>query len=616
MNNIIVGTAGHIDHGKTTLVKALTGIDTDRLKEEKERGISIELGFASLTTREGPQVAFVDVPGHERFVRNMLAGASGIDVVVLVIAADEGIKPQTREHFEICRLLGIANGIVALTKADAVDGDWLELMRMEVEDFLRGTFLEGAPVVPVSAVQGTGLDSLLAEIAKFAAKLPRRNTQKPARLPVDRAFILKGHGTVVTGTLMEGSIRTEDELEVYPLGRRVRVRGLQSHGKKVKEAQAGQRAAVNLADIDASELHRGMVAGAPGMFSPVRTFDARVELLPEARAVEDRARVVLHAGAAESAAELRVLEEPRKLEPGGAGWVRLVLRTPMVLLPGDRFVLRSASPAATVGGGRVVRLQLGARRLRRKGAAAALTAWDSLSIGDRIAGLAGEREAGCELRSVLRTLGAAEAEIPASLVRLANWVAGEAGLRAIGARLVAELKAYHQSQPLEKGLSKELLRSRHLGDAPPALLDAVLRLTPSVKLDGEFLRLESHKVKLAGDEDEASRKIEAAFRETGLTVPALADVLANCGVEPNRAKTILGLLIREGKLVRVSLDMVFHAAAIQELKSILASRKGSRFGVNEFKDWTQVSRKYAIPLLEFLDREKVTRREGDSRLVL
>ena len=616
MKNIIVGTAGHIDHGKTTLVKALTGIDTDRLKEEKERGISIDLGFANLKTAQGARIAFIDVPGHERFVRNMLAGVSGIDLVLFVVAADEAIKPQTREHFDICRLLGIERGVIALTKADLVDADWLELVRMEMEDFVRGSFLEGAAIVPVSATTGMGLEDLLKEITNAAVGMEQRDLKRMPRLAIDRAFVMKGHGTVVTGTLKEGRLAVESEVELYPSGRVARVRGMQVHGEAVKEAQAGQRTAVNLAGIEVGDVLRGFVAAPPGKLSPVHIFDAQIDLLPGAKMIRDRAQVHFHTGTMEVAAELRVLDEKRTIEPGTKAWVRLVLEEETLVLPGDRFILRSFSPMVTIAGGTVIELHFGSTRMRRKGAVERLVRWKALDLAGRIGVLLEERPLGMEFADLRRRLGCLESEIPAGLERIGSWVASPANLKKIAVELVQRLRQHHKDFPLEVGLSREALRSGLLAGAPAGLMEALLRQAPSVKAEGDLLRLESHKVRLEAKEDEASQAMELAFSQAGLAVPAVDDVLASTGLAPARAKAVIALLLREGKLVRVGPDLVYHREALGLLKQIFAERKGQRFGVIEFKDWTGVSRKYAIPLLEFLDREKITRREGDQRLIL
>jgi len=362
MRNIIVGTAGHIDHGKTALVRALTGVDTDRLEEEKRRGISIDLGFAHLDLTPEVRLGFVDVPGHERFIKNMLAGVGGVDLALLVVAADESIKPQTREHFDICKLLGVPKGLVALTKADLVDAEILGLARLEVEEFVAGSFLDGAPIVAVSSVTGQGLDELRARLLELAQQVPLKDTSRHFRLPIDRAFSMRGFGTVVTGTLISGAVAKEQEVEVHPGGRRLRVRGVQVHGNAVERALAGQRTALNVTGAEPADLARGMALADPGRFRAVRGADCVLELLPSAKPLKNRAPVHFHAGTAEVEARVRLLGAD-KLAPGERAYARILLQEPLLLLPGDRFIIRMFSPVVTIGGGVVI--DATGRRYRR-----------------------------------------------------------------------------------------------------------------------------------------------------------------------------------------------------------------------------------------------------------
>ncbi|MGH9804076.1 MAG: selenocysteine-specific translation elongation factor, partial [Candidatus Acidiferrales bacterium] len=409
MKHVVIGTAGHIDHGKSALVEALTGTDPDRWEEEKRRGITIDLGFAhlDLAAPDGSplRLGFVDVPGHERFVRNMLAGVGGIDLVLLVIAADESIKPQTREHFDICRLLGIQRGLTVLTKADLVEADVLGLVRLEAEEFLRGSFLEGASIVAVSSKTGAGLEALKAELARAATAVPGKDASQIFRLPIDRAFVMKGFGTVVTGTLVAGSVGREEEVEVFPSGRRLRVRGVQVHGEAVEQAFAGQRTALNLAGVEASELERGITLAAPGFFQATVRVDARLRLLPSARPLKDGARVHFHQGTAERIAELRLLEGG-KLEPGGEAFAQLRLDAPLLVLPGDRFILRQFSPVITIGGGQVLDIQ---PRRHKRGDAEVRAFLNTLAGGSRqevvAALLAQEREGVLEARALVARTG-------------------------------------------------------------------------------------------------------------------------------------------------------------------------------------------------------------------
>jgi selenocysteine-specific elongation factor len=619
MKNIIIGSAGHIDHGKTALVRALTGIDTDRLKEEKQRGISIDLGFAHLQISENVRLGFVDVPGHERFIKNMLAGVGGIDLVLFVIAADESIKPQTREHFDICRLLGIRNGIVVLTKSDMVDQDLIELVRLEVDEFVRGSFLENAPMVAVSSTTGAGLGELRAEIEKMAASVPEKNASQYFRLPIDRAFSMRGFGTVVTGTLVSGAVHVEQEVELHPARQRVRVRGIQVHGSSVQQATAGQRTALNIAGVEAAEMRRGMLLAEAGRFHATTQVDCVFELLASAKPLKHRAPVHFHAGTAEVEAEVRRLRGTDALAPGARDYVRFLLSEPLLLVPGDRFIVRVFSPVVTIGGGTVLDIaaprRAGPERMRTL---------ESAPLPDRIGALVSESRYGIGMPELVGRTGLLEADIrkaagaapviafesPQFWLLDSKWAAGQ--LETIH----ETLKQFHRKNPLLGGLSKEELRSKQLPGAPAWLLDALLARSKTLATDGETMRLASHQISLKQDEADASAKIEQAFQAAGLAVPSMNEVLGKSGVEPKSARNILQLLLRDKRLVRVSDELVFHASAIRALRELLAKKKGARFAVPEFKDWTGVSRKYAIPLLEFLDREHVTRREGDARIVL
>jgi selenocysteine-specific elongation factor len=618
MKSIIIGTAGHIDHGKSALVRALTGIETDRLKEEKQRGISIDLGFAHLQISQNLRVAFIDVPGHEKFIKNMLAGVGGIDLVLFVIAADESIKPQTREHFDICCLLGIRRGIVVLTKSDLVDDDIVELVRLEVDEFVRGSFLESAPVIPVSSTTGAGIADLLVELEKIAAGIHEKDSSQYFRLPIDRAFSMRGFGTVITGTLISGAVRLEQEVELHPVQKSVRIRGIQVHGASVDRATAGQRTALNIAGVEPDELARGMMLAEAGRFHSTRQLDCVFDLLASARPLKHRAPVHFHSGTAEVEAEVRLLDRTEAMQPGSRGYVRFLLRDPLQLLPGDRFIVRMFSPVVTIGGGTVLDIaaprRAGIERLR---------VLESTPLPEKIALLAPESRYGIGLPELVGRLGVLDSDIrkaaaAAKLVVIETpqfWLLDPQWVAAQLEKIQEILKQFHRANPLLPGLSKEELRSKQLPGAPSFLLDALLARAKTLATDGETVRLASHKVSLKQDEQEAAGKIETAFRTAGLAVPFVQDVLAKSGVEPARARTILQLLLRDKKLIRINDELVFHPSAIQSLRELLAKHKGTRFSVPEFKDWTGVSRKYAIPLLEFLDREHITRREGDQRLV-
>jgi selenocysteine-specific elongation factor len=618
MRNVIAGTAGHIDHGKTALVRALTGIDTDRLEEEKRRGISIDIGFAHLDLAPDVRVGFVDVPGHERFVKNMLAGVSGIDLVLLVIAADESIKPQTREHFEICRLLGLRKGLVAITKADLVDDDILDLVRMEVEEFVKGSFLEGAPVVVTSAETGAGLDELRARLAELARDVQAKDASRPFRLPVDRAFSIRGFGTVLTGTLLAGSVAREDEVELHPGGRRLRVRGVQVHNEPAERAYAGQRTALNVSGIEASEVKRGMVLAAPGLFRAVDRIDCRLDLLASAKPLKQRTPVHFHIGTAEVEAEVRLLDAAR-LAPGSSGYVRVALRDPVLALPGDRFIVRMFSPVATIGGGVVLDT-----RPPRVDPAERLAVLERGSVAERVALLVREAPYGIDLAELIARTGlpAAELEPLAALRQPQTWFIDAERLRTLSARVRETLGEFHRANPLAPGMPKEALRAAVMPEPPkgapyeaPAFVLDVL-LGNDVVADGETVRLAKHRVVLKQEEERAAEEIERLFYEAGLTAPAMADALAKSGIGTARARAVLQMLLKKGTLVRVAEDLAVHRAAIDALVERLSALQGRRISVGEFKDFAGVSRKYAIPLLEYLDRSRVTRREGDLRVVL
>ncbi len=623
MRHIIAGTAGHIDHGKTALVRALTGIETDRLEEEKRRGISIDLGFAHLALADDLRIGFVDVPGHERFVRNMLAGAGGIDLVLFVVGADESIKPQTREHFDICRLLAVRKGVIVLTKSDLVDRDILDLVRMEVEEFVADSFLEGAPIVAVSSKTGEGLDELKKHLAAAAREVVAKSAEGHFRLPIDRSFTMRGFGAVVTGTLVSGSVAVEQEVEIAELRRAARVRGVQVHGVAAPRAFAGQRTAINLAGIDPHELGRGMTLIEPGRLLPSRIVDCEFDLLASAKPLKHRAPVHFHAWTAETEAEARLLEGGRELEPGRRALVRFVLRDPLLLLPGDHFIARMFSPVTTIGGGRVVDISIPARQ-RWSQAAPRARKLAAASPLERIRLLIQESAFGLGLPELVAKSGLPSNQIDSigekeRILRLeqpVKWLLDRDWVASVLQRIQALAAEFHRAHPLLPGLPKEEARGKLLAGAPDFLLDALIVMSGAVVAEGETLRLKTHQLHLKQDEEAALSKIESAFEKAGLAVPALTEVLAGCGVEPARARNLLQILFRQKRLVRLSEDLVYHPSALLSLRQLLAAHKGERFAVPAFKDWTGISRKYAIPLLEFLDRERVTRREGDLRLVL
>ena len=631
MKSVIVGTAGHIDHGKTALVRALTGIDADRLEEEKRRGITIDIGFANLELPmpdgETLRLGFVDVPGHERFVRNMLAGVGGIDLVLLVIAADESTKPQTREHFDICRLLSIRRGITVLTKSDAVDRETLDVVRLEVEEFLRGSFLESpAPIVAVSSLTGAGIADLKRELVRVASEIPARDSNAITRLPIDRVFTMKGFGTVVTGTLVSGTIRKEDEFEVFPHGRRVRVRGVQVHGKSADQAVAGQRTALNLAGASTEELGRGMMLAPPSVFQVTSRVDVELSLLSSAKALKDRARVHFHSYTSEAIATV-VLYSKKQVSPGESAFAQLRLSEPALLLPGDRFIIRQYSPVATIGGGVVVENTPPKKVKDASGYAHLLkTLTEELRTGMLRARvfISGARGLGIA-EAVARTGWTAQQIISGvsanpEIIRIGDIFISQPALDLVRKDFVSALEAFHKHDALVAGMSKEELRGR-FAEVPAAIFDRVVDealRARKIELAGELVRLAGRGVVMKDEEAESKKIIEAAFATAGLKVPALKDVLAGLKVDKVRAQKIVTLLLRDKILIKISDDLVFHRDALVDLRKRMVAEKAKspKLDVARFKDLTGVSRKYAIPLLEYLDREHVTRRVGDERVIL
>jgi selenocysteine-specific elongation factor len=634
MKSVIVGTAGHIDHGKTALVKALTGIDADRLEEEKRRGITIDIGFAhlELPAPDGSliRLGFVDVPGHERFVRNMLAGVGGIDMVLLVIAADEGIKPQTREHFDICRLLTIRRGITVLTKSDPVDAETLEVVRMEVADYVRGSFLdaEKSPIVAVSSLTGSGLDRLKSALAKVASEVAAKDSAALTRLPIDRVFTMKGFGTVVTGTLVAGTIRKsdEEELELFPAGKRVRVRGVQVHGSSAESAVAGQRTALNLnlAGFSTEDLARGMTLATPDTFHSTSRVDALLSLLASAKPFKDGARVHFHAYTTETVAEVR-LYGTKQLKPGSEAYVQLRFAEPMLLLPRDRFIVRQFSPVVTIGGGIVLDASPPTRKRSAEDATAFLKIMRDGSPAQVLAARTARRDAiGLRLDDVpgemnIRPEQATKLAEAAGLVWCNQVLVALAAFAEAKTDVLQALKKFHDANPLVAGMSKEELRDRvNLG--PEVFYSVLAKLVEEKKLEvaAELVHLAGRGVVMKDEEAESKKIIEQAFASAGLKVPSLKEVLAGLKVDKVRAQKIVTLLLRDKVLIKISEDLVFHQSALMDLRHKIATLKSStpKIDVARFKDMTGVSRKYAIPLLEYLDRERVTRRVGDERLIL
>lgn len=641
MISLIVGTAGHIDHGKSALVRALTGTDPDRLPEEKKRGITIDLGFADLTL-DDVHIGFVDVPGHERFVKNMLAGAHGIDLLALVIAADEGVMPQTREHFDICRLLGIKKGLVVITKSDLVDPEMLELVEAEAKELAANSFLEDAPIVVVSARTGAGMDFLKSELQRLAHEVTDtqpRAQELTVRLPVDRAFTMKGFGAVVTGTLVSGTLNEGTELELLPAGKVVRVRGIQVHGKAVDHAHAGQRTALNLAGVEVSELERGVVLANVGRLQPTQILDVKIEILPDAvRGVRTRSRVRVHLGTADVLGKIRVLDETAEIGPGKSAIAQLRLESPVVALHGDRFILRSSSPITTIGGGVVIDPL--AVKHRGKGLPKTLRLLNQMLSGERPKLLAAFVTASGERGLKAAGIGAATGWTDEVIQQVASAAQEQKGVIELGGayfapedaehltqKLLSEVDLHHRNEPLSRGMSRQTLREKVFAYAYPETFDALvtsLEKQGALVTEKEIVRLESHKVDLSEKDTKLRELFEQLYLKAGVETVTLDELMAQAQVaatERVRARRVLQLLIDAGKLVRVHGEMFMHERVIDDLRRKLldfgAKHEPDRLiDVAAFKELAGVSRKYAIPLLEFFDRTQVTRRAGDKRIIL
>ncbi len=636
--DIIIGTAGHIDHGKTALVKALTGVDADRFPEEKLRGITIDIGFAELDLGE-VKIGFVDVPGHEKFVKNMLAGASGIDVVLLVISADESVMPQTREHFEICRLLETKTGLIVLTKKDLVDEELLELVNLEVAELVENSFLQDASVIAVSAKTGEGIDELKETLRLISAQIPARKNETIARLPIDRSFTVKGFGAVVTGTLISGEIAETEELEILPIQRKVRVRGLQTHGTSVKSAHAGQRTAVNLGGIEHSEILRGMVLAETGVLRPTQIFDAEIEVIKGAKkSLKTRQRVRVHIGTIEALARVQVLNERGEIAPGEKDFVQLRLEIPIVCIPDERFILRSYSPQITIAGGKV--LDNSAAKHRRKDVENIRKYLQNLLESDKLKQLKLYLEMSAEhgtnfkdlqartgwreniLRKIIKENIEKKAIIEAEIFLIARTPFENLKLKTL-----AEIETFHKREPLAKGILRETLREKIFAHLPPEIFRTILKSLETEKKiasEKDIVRAISHNLELSSDETLLRERLEKVYRSTKLEVPkledALLDVIRGTKSDKNHARKVFQLLLNSGEIVKISDEFYFTKIEIDnliaKLKKYAETADDKFIDVPKFKDIAGISRKYAIPLLEYFDREKITRRAGDKRLIL
>ena len=636
MKHVVIGTAGHIDHGKSSLVRALTGIDPDRLKEEKERGITIDLGFAYLKSESGLSLGFVDVPGHERFVKNMLAGVGGIDLVMLVVAADESVMPQTREHFAICRLLRIPLGLVVVTKSDLVDAELRELAAMETKELVAGSFLENAPLVEVSTRTGEGMDALKTTLANLARSAPSRSTAGRFRLPVDRVFSMKGFGTVVTGTIASGSVGQDDEVEILPRGLEVRVRGLQVHGDKEARASAGQRAALNLQGIEVSDVARGDALVERDGFRPTLMLDCDLEVLASSPIpVKDLTRVHLHLGTAQVLARARILGGVKAIAPGERGLAQLRLEAPIVAARGDRFILRRYSPLETIAGGVVLDAYPEKHSVAGLSVASRLEALggsDAASVAARFVDESGasgvsENDLGTrlgvgasELEEILASLlsgGRASLASRNPRVLIAPGVVDE-----MGKRLESALRAFQKKNPLLGGMPKSELREKAGSGGAPAevfeLILAKLEESKRLRVAKDLVSTFDHRIHLSEDESRARDLLVERYRKAGVKPQTLEEVASEAKLDVKLLERIQRVLLKDGTLVQISEGMVFHKDSLSRLKESVRSCKSrrDRIDVAFFKEMAGVTRKHAIPLLEWLDRERVTERSGNERVIL
>jgi len=631
MKQIVLGTAGHIDHGKTSLIKALTGIDTDRLKEEKERGITIELGFAHLQLPCGELLGIVDVPGHEKFVKNMVAGATGIDLVALVIAADEGVMPQTREHLEICELLKIKHGIVVLTKIDMVEPDWLDLVREDVIEYLSETFLAHAPIVEVSSVTAEGFDELMQVLDKLVEEIPEKEVSHLFRLPIDRVFTIKGFGTVVTGTTVSGQIRTGDEATIYPQAIQTKIRGIQVHNKDVKEVRAGQRTAVNLQGVERATIRRGNILATKDSLRPTYMVDILLHLLPSAsRNLKNRAKVRFHTGTSEIISTVILLDRD-ELERGQTCFAQIRLDEPTTVLRNDRYVLRSYSPVRTIGGGEILNAL---PKKKKRFSKTTLSEMELLHKGDlkeivelfvSSARFQGLEEADLSfltntgnkrLSETLNVLKAQRRLIEYDKERRLLIHAGF--LEKAREEIIKTTGRYHEDFPLKVGFLKEELRSRTTGANNTKLFNYLVnQLTQEgiIVQEKELVRLKGHRITLGEDQVKARAKMEEAYLKSGLQPPYFKDLREE--FSGNTGSDVLELLLKEGALVKIKEDLYFHRRAIQDLEQRLIDflKKNGEIATPQFKDLSNVSRKYAIPLIEYFDRTQLTVRVGDNRVL-
>ncbi len=634
MSDFIIGTAGHIDHGKTELVRALTGIDTDRLKEEKERGISIDLGFAEFRLPSGRLAGVVDVPGHEHFVKNMLAGATGFDLVLLTVAADDGVMPQTREHLAIIDLLGVDQGVVVITKADLADEDMRELVREEVRELIAGTTLEGAEVVTASVVTGEGIREVAKAIDRVADRVRPRNPQGPFRLPIDRVFTLKGIGTVVTGTLWEGTLGQSAEARILPAGRELRIRNVQVHGRDVTEAHAGQRVALNLPAIAVQDIARGDVIASPGYLSATDLAFARLFVLPGApRPLKHRSRIRFHHGTAEVMARVSLVEPADEIPPGGSGLVLLRLEHPAVVRFRDRFIIRSYSPMATIGGGVILESHPDRRSRKSRGLVGELKVREEGNASDIVRLVCRTRASSLTPEDLVRLTELARPEVEASLQELLGagdvqpirvegkprFIASDS-LAGWQERILALVKEFHAGRPREAGMEKETLRSKLGPELDAVTFEAILtgmQASGAIDVKAGVVSAGGGGRRLSETEQAEKEQVLEAVRQGGFGPPLLREIVERFSLDQKKARDLITILREEGSLEAVNQDLYLAAGKLKEAEELIRRHvaQAGKLEVSDLKGLLGISRKYSIPLLEYFDRKRVTKRVGDYRVL-
>jgi selenocysteine-specific elongation factor len=631
LKQIILGTAGHIDHGKTSLIKALTGINTDRLKEEQLRGITIELGFASMDLPNGQHLGIVDVPGHEKFVKTMVAGATGIDMVVMVIAADEGIMPQTREHMEICTLLNVQHGLVVLTKMDMVDEEWLELVTEDVRSFTAGSFLEDAPILPVSSMTGQGIPELIQALETLSASIPERSTTNLFRLPVDRVFTMKGFGTVITGTLISGMIRVGDPVMIYPSGVTSKVRGIQVHNAGVEQAVSGMRTAINFQGLEKASINRGDVLSSPNALTSSFMVDIGLQYLKSnKKPVKNRTRIRFHTGTSEVLGNL-ILLDSEELSPGSFIAAQLRLDAPVALVKDDRFVIRSYSPVRTIGGGGILNpIPQKHKRFKPEVFSGIQNLVDLAPEAVLIYHAQDAGYQGISFSNLRIMTNTSDKKLDASLQRLLSdkvllMIDREQRIyihRDCFEQLISEaggmLNTFHKANPLKPGMPKEELKSR----LPPQISAKLFKLmiqqmvkSGQVVQEENMIRLSTHTVSLGLDQTDVRGKILDAYQQNGLTPPYFKEFCKSQKLDETTSKDVLHVLVDEGLIVRIKDDLYFHQEAIDMIKKKLVEflKAHGEITTPQFKDMTGASRKFVIPIIEYFDARNVTIRVGDIR---